>query len=155
VILFKGMVGSGKGEGKIHFIPGMEEYSSMGALEHAETKERQFKTEIVPMERLDDLVEVNRLHPAVIKVDVEGAEFSVFSGAQRTIATFRPVIISEIWRNPTTADGHAGAEIIQMFSSLDYVIKNAQDPAAKPGLDDIGGIVCIPRERFDPAILQP
>lgn len=153
VILFKGMIGSTRGEGRIHFIPGIEEYSSMGIPDHVETRGKQFETEVVPIERIDDLVALHKLRPALLKVDVEGAEFSVLSGAQRTISRYRPVVISEIWCKRTRADGHSGKEIIKMFEDLDFVVKNPHDPSAKPGLEEIDEIVCIPREKYDPALL--
>ena len=154
VILFKGMIGSAKGQAQIHFVPGCEEYSSMDRPEHIAIRGKEIKTETVPIERLDDLVDCHGLRPTVMKVDVEGAESSVFSGAQSTISKHRPVVISEIWRKPTNADGHSGAEIIRMFERLDYVVRNPNDPLAKPGLDMIGEIICIPKEKYDPSVLQ-
>lgn len=149
VILFHGMIGSSKGQGQIHFVPGMEEYSSMKAPEHFAVRDKEISTESVSMERVDDLVERYNLRPALLKVDVEGAEFSVFQGALRTIAVHRPVVISEIWRERTSADGHSGAELIKMFESLDYVVRNPHDPEIKPGLEVVGEIICIPKEKLD------
>jgi FkbM family methyltransferase len=154
VILFKGMIGSAKGQGQIYFVPGCEEYSSMNRPEHPATRGKEMKTETVPIEPLDDLVDSHGLRPAVLKVDVEGAEFSVFSGAQKTISTYRPVVISELWRKPTSANGHSGVEIVRMFERLDYVVRDPNDPLAKPGLDMIGEVICIPKEKYDPSVLK-
>lgn len=154
VILFKGMIGSARGQAQIHFVPGIEEYSSINTPEHFATKDSAIKTETVPVERIDDLVEMYGLRPAVLKVDVEGAEFSVFSGAQHTLSTYRPIVVSEIWRKPTRADGHSGAEIIRMFENLGYVVKDPHDPLAKPGSEVVGEIVCIPKEKYDPSVLR-
>jgi len=152
VILFNGMIGSSRGQGQIHFIPGMEEYSSMRPPQHSEVRSREADVANVPMERIDDLVENHSLRPALIKVDVEGAEFSVFQGAQQTISRYRPVVISEIWRGPTQADGHSGAELISMFENLSYVVRDLRDPLIKPGLEVVGEVVCIPKEKLDNSI---
>jgi FkbM family methyltransferase len=154
VLLFNGMIGANKGQGQIHFVPGMEEYSSMKIPEHLAVKNQELCTETVPIERVDDLVDEHDLHPAVLKVDVEGAEFSVFKGALNTISKYRPVVISEIWKNPTKADGHSGAELVQMFENLDYVVRDPHDPLLKPGLEVVGEIICIPRERFDSSVFR-
>jgi FkbM family methyltransferase len=154
VILFKGMIGQVKGQGQIYFVPGSEEYSSMNTPEHFGAEGKEIYSELVQIERVDDLVDEHGLRPAVLKVDVEGAEFSVFSGAQRTLSTFRPVVISELWRGPTRADGHSGAEILQMFQTLDYVVVDPHDPEAKPGQSEMGEIISIPKEKYDPSLLK-
>jgi FkbM family methyltransferase len=153
VILFNGMIGAAKGQATIHFVPGLEEYSSMNNPEHFATRGKEIRTNTVPVERVDDLVERYGLRPAVMKVDVEGGEFSVFSGAQRTLSTYRPAVISEIWCKPTKADGHSGAELVRMFEKIDYVVRNPNDPGARPGLDLVGEIICIPKEQYDPSLL--
>jgi len=153
VILFKGMIGAAKGQADIHFVPGFEEYSSINDPEHFATRGKEIRTDTVPVERIDDLVAKYGLRPTVMKVDVEGAEFSVFSGAQDTLSAYRPAVISEVWKNPTKADGHSGSELVQMFESIDYVVRDPSDPRARPGLDLVGEIVCIPKEQYDPSVL--
>jgi FkbM family methyltransferase len=155
VILFKGMVSQSKGQGNIFFVPGCEEYSSMNKPEHFAVRDREVSSESVPIECVDDLVDAYGLHPTVIKVDVEGAEFSVFSGAQHTLLKHRPVVISELWRGPTRADGHSGSEIIQMLEALNYIVMDPHDPQAKPGQSEISDIICFPKETYDPSLLKP
>jgi FkbM family methyltransferase len=154
VILFKGMVGLERGQGQIHFIPGYEEYSSADIPEHFAMKNQTCLSETVPIERVDDLVERYSLRPTLMKVDVEGAEFSVFAGAQATLATFRPVVISELWRGPTRADGHRGIEIVRMLEQLGYVVLDPTDPRATPGSQEMGEILCIPKERYESSLLR-
>ena len=55
VILFKGLVGSSTGEAQIRSIPGCEEYSSIGEIEHVSVKLRESFAETVSIERLDNL----------------------------------------------------------------------------------------------------
>lgn len=46
--------------------------------------------------RLDDLVESGKIPPpTMIKIDVEGAEMRVFSGAEKTLRTHKPAVIYE------------------------------------------------------------
>jgi FkbM family methyltransferase len=154
VVLFKGMVGLTKGQAKIYFVPGREEYSSMNIPDHHFAGDEDFFSEPAAIEPIDGLVHQYNLRPALMKVDVEGAEFSVFAGAQKTLSTFRPVVISELWRGPTRADGHLGIEIIQMFQKLDYIVLNPHDTRRRPGQEEYNDIICIPEEKYDSTRLQ-
>jgi FkbM family methyltransferase len=49
---------------------------------------------VVNTERLDDVLDVDYV-PAVIKIDVEGAEFGVMRGAARTLERHRPLVLFE------------------------------------------------------------
>lgn len=49
----------------------------------------------VPVHRLDDL----ELHPAFVKIDVEGEELAVVQGLARTIARHRPILLVEYARH--------------------------------------------------------
>src|SRR3546814_14953280 len=74
-----------QGTNAIHVIPGMEEYSSIGALHPAARAENGVQEHTVASDRLDDLVIRHDLKPGLIKVDVEGAEGLVFRGAMVTL----------------------------------------------------------------------
>lgn len=65
--------------------------------------------EEVPVARLDSL----HLDPAVIKIDVEGAEVDVLRGAQNTIATHHPTIFFECWED------ERGQRTSEIFATLD------------------------------------
>jgi hypothetical protein len=49
----------------------------------------------VPARRLDDIVQRENLQPAVIKIDVEGAELKVLRGAADTLRRLRPLVVME------------------------------------------------------------
>jgi FkbM family methyltransferase len=50
---------------------------------------------------LDDYVELSGAYPRAIKIDVEGAEFEVLSGARNLIEKHRPVVVLEYYPSPT------------------------------------------------------
>lgn len=55
----------------------------------------QFREQVVPLATLDSF---QFLQVALIKIDVEGHEFSVVQGAQKTIASDKPALLIEIER---------------------------------------------------------
>lgn len=51
-----------------------------------------FEKKTVPVSTIDREVEVLRMIPTLIKIDVEGAEWDVLKGATQTIAKYHPII---------------------------------------------------------------
>ncbi len=55
-------------------------------------------TQIVPCRRIDDIVDELKLQKVNwLKIDVEGAEFTVLEGTTQTLTQFKPKIIIEVW----------------------------------------------------------
>jgi FkbM family methyltransferase len=71
----------------------------------------------VQIETLDSLP--TDFHPALIKIDVEGAEAGVFRGARRLLRDNRPVIIFE-HGEAAAAFGTTSGEIHDLLSELGY-----------------------------------
>jgi FkbM family methyltransferase len=73
-------------------------YSSMGRLKDVGVPPAKQKGTIaVPLRSLDRLIEKERLpSPNFMKIDVEGAEPMVLSGATQTLATARPIMLIEL-----------------------------------------------------------
>jgi FkbM family methyltransferase len=71
---------------------------------------------------LDSLVKTSR-PPDVVKIDVEGAEHLVISGAKQMIQTYKPVVVMETTNN----------EMIDWFESVGYRVERI----------DNGNILCI------------
>lgn len=73
----------------------------------------------VPVQTVDELAAVL---PRVdfIKVDVEGYEASVFAGMHRTLATHRPVVLSEFWPYGLRAAGHEAADVLNGWREAGY-----------------------------------
>ena len=75
----------------------------------------------VSVVRLDDLVGSEGFPPpALIKIDVEGAELAVLRGARQTLAHHRPLVVME-WAESTSRDaGHARAAIVAELRGVGY-----------------------------------
>jgi methyltransferase, FkbM family len=78
-------------------------------------------TVTVSLSSLDSLLE-NAVCPGkmLIKIDVEGNEMDILSGARETIARYRPAVIVELNQWSATAAGTSVAEIVERLQSLGY-----------------------------------
>jgi FkbM family methyltransferase len=75
---------------------------------------------VAPTERLDEWVARHGVAPDLIKCDVEGAEFLVFRGAERTLRERRPVVFTEMLRKWSKPFGYHPNEVIAFFRRLGY-----------------------------------
>jgi len=145
VIVYNGLVTATEGDVTMNIVEGMEEYSSRGGLVHPSVAGRQARTVSLPGRPLDALVRDHRLNPALIKVDVEGAELSVFEGARETLARHRPVVISEFSPKLLESNGATPDAILSLFDSLNYTVTDPFDASVKPGTGGFGDIIAVPR----------
>lgn len=97
---------------------------------------------IVDARRLDTLFpEAGVPKPDVVKIDVEGAEAAVLSGAYRTIAEFRPVLLIELH-----GSSHAVATELYRNKYAASLFGSSQSVADAYGTIHI---VAVPRDRPD------
>jgi FkbM family methyltransferase len=133
VIAFNGAVGEKKSKITINSIVGKEEYSSVGEVVHHSVKGEKTITEIVECSTIDALVEMHNLKPSFIKIDVEGAEFMVLSGAVNTLKKYHPVILSELSDEMLGACGSSSSDVIGLLKSLGYSLRDPIDGGSEVG----------------------
>lgn len=134
------------GDYEFHTIPGKEEYTSMGELTHSAVRSMagQVRTFKQRGERLDDLVTKHGLAPGFIKVDTEGAEFLVFSGATETLRAHRPVVLFELDETLLKNFGHSVSLVLRLFEELGYRVIDASDENRTPGAGFAGDALALP-----------
>jgi FkbM family methyltransferase len=145
VILYNGLVAHEDSTATFNIVDGREEYSSMGDVVHPSVVGEKVHVETLPTMTLDTLVAEHALRPALIKVDVEGAEGMVFSGAEETLRKYRPVILSEFSRPLLEKSGSSPETIMKMFDRYGYDVHNPFNVGAKVGDVDFDEIIAIPR----------
>lgn len=145
VIAWRGVAAAEAGELTLNVVEGREEYSSLGGIVHPSVEGEALTSETVQAQPIDALVAEHDLRPAVIKIDVEGAELDVLLGAQETLKAHRPVVISEMSAPLLKLAGTSPAAIIQLFDDLNYEVRDPNNPNIDPGTIEFGDIVATPR----------
>jgi FkbM family methyltransferase len=81
------------------------------------------QTETISVRRLDDwLAEANIQQIDVIKMDVEGAEFTVLQGAKQTLTTYHPLLLLELSDSALQAQGSNAQAVLEFLQALGYEI---------------------------------
>jgi hypothetical protein len=105
---------------------------------------------MVSGETLDNLVRINGLNPSLVKIDVEGAEGLVLSGADLVLTNNRPIILSELDDRLLKELNWDSQKVISLLESYQYKIFDAHNgieiktSTFKPPF--IGEIICLPFE---------
>src|SRR3546814_18770116 len=74
VILYNGLIAQSDGMAMLNVVKGREEYSSMAGIVHPSAVGEVTESINVKTRTIDSLVAEHGLRPALLKVDVEGAE---------------------------------------------------------------------------------
>jgi FkbM family methyltransferase len=143
VIIYEGIASDADGIFTLNVIEGLEEYSSVGSLTHPYTKNYKSHSVSVKGNTIDNLVTQYNLSPGFIKIDTEGSEYSVFKGAEQTIRTHRPVIISELSETLLADQKHSCSEIFCLLYSLGYNIIDIKSLKAVQNTIE-GNFIAIP-----------
>lgn len=103
-----------------------ERHSTHAHVDYSECGVNSSSTESIQMLALDDVVQrVDSPSPDVIKIDVEGYEFSVLQGARSIIEAIQPHIVFEL-SDATIKLGHRPSDFFNLLSNLgDYVFEIA------------------------------
>jgi FkbM family methyltransferase len=134
VIIYEGVAAEIGGMFTLHVVEGMEEYSSLLHPAHPAIKSKKEQGVQVAGETVDHLVERFALTPGIIKIDTEATELQVLRGAENTIVTHRPVILSELAGNLLSAAGASADTMIRFLTARGYAIDCRES----------GNIVAIP-----------
>jgi FkbM family methyltransferase len=147
VIVFEGVVSNHSGVAEIHTIPGKEEYSSLGVMEHPSIFKEAFETIRVESTTLDHLIDAQSLDPGFIKIDVEGMEHLVLDGMQRVLRDKRPVILLELIDPLLRKNGSSAEEVIKFIEEHGYDVIDPRFERVKPGQRKVGDILCLPTNK--------
>jgi len=145
VVLYRGLVSDREEMSSINFVPGREEYSSAGTICHPAVEGQSIMSEKITSRSIDQLVREHQLKPGLIKIDVEGFEGPVFAGAEETLKTHRPVVISEFSPALLRANNTAPEAILALLDRCGYTVTDPLARGTRPEKREMGDILAVPR----------
>ena len=91
----------GDREGQVQMIMPRHSSVRMQGLSHVvqEASDEQGEVFTVPVKRLDDMPELQKVHISAIKMDVENFEAQVLEGGRGLISRCKPLVYCELWDN--------------------------------------------------------
>ncbi|MGB2924472.1 MAG: FkbM family methyltransferase [Limnothrix sp.] len=106
--------------GEIDFMIPVDSSGSAGIFAgHSAT--HQYKKVTVSLQRFDDLVDSKKFKPnGLMKLDIEGSEYSFLQGASRTVRELKPKIILEINPGTLKASGVGIEKLKGLLEALGY-----------------------------------
>jgi FkbM family methyltransferase len=148
IVVFEGVAGNECGNALLNTIPGMEEFSSLrGDIAPVISGALPQTVQIRAVSRtLDSLVREHGLNPGFMKVDTEGAEFLVLSGAEELLSKARPVILAELVDAYLAGFGHSVGDVIALLKRFEYRVVNAASPDRPVTCPFSGEVLALPCE---------
>lgn len=145
VEIFEGVMTDTEGMVELRTVPGMEEYSSLGSIVESIGADPQVTSIEVYGSTLDKLVLDKSLQPGFIKIDTEGAEYLVLSGAKNTLEKYRPVILSELSDKYLATLGHTAKMVVNLLERNGYCVLNAKSVDEPIIFPFVGEILAVPK----------
>ncbi len=145
VDIFEGVVSDRPGELQLSVIPGREEYSSLGAMDHPSVAGARVETMTTVAATVDALVAARNLVPGFVKIDVEGMEHLVLRGMTAVLQTSRPLVLAELSDPLLRSNGSSAREVIRMMQAYGYEVTDAVDPQRPAGERSFGDMLCVPQ----------
>jgi FkbM family methyltransferase len=149
IICFNGVATLEPGFYELNAAEGCPEYSSLGKIVHPHAP-IQMKKITVRGEILDNLVTLNKLNPILLKIDVEGAEGLVLSGATMVLEKYRPYILSELDDRLLKELKWDARKVLNLLEKYYYDVFDANNGSALSSTEIdrtyVGEIVALPRE---------
>jgi len=149
-LVFEGIASDRECTRSLHTVVGKEEYSSVGSLAHPSIVNERSETRDVQSTTIDALVQRHGLDPGFIKIDVEGAEHEVLRGAEATLRTHRPIVLSELSARLLAHNGTSASDVIEYMQRLGYRVTDPLNPDGRLAVRDYGDMLCVPVERDAP-----
>jgi FkbM family methyltransferase len=85
--------------------------------------------EDVPFTTIDDLCTARGLAPAIVKIDVEGAEAEVLRGARRVLRAHHPAVCLELHFDELERRGESASALLEDMASMGYRFESTRGDA--------------------------
>jgi FkbM family methyltransferase len=146
-------LGAEEREAELFLVEGIQDWCN--SLRPPEIEERSSRIQVA-VRRLDDVLAQRKMERVdFIKMDVEGAEWSVLRGATGLLSgEARPAILAEVQDARTRAWGYAAREIIRFLAGRNYrwfalAAGDALQPVPTERAEFDGNLVALPEERAE------
>lgn len=154
VHVFEGVLSDHNGEELMRVVEGKEEYSTVGVQLHPSSIGNPIKSVSVPSLTLDSIVLKNGIDVGFLKIDVEGNEHKVISGAKHTLENLRPVMLIEFSPKLIQKNGADPMDTLANLNSLEYHVIDTMFPDIRPGKRPFGELLVAPKEKCEAAQLH-
>jgi FkbM family methyltransferase len=140
-----------EGEGTLRVAE--DEHAGLNTLGLFVHKTEQARCETIALQRLDSIVAEERIDRLdFIKMDVEGAEFAVLSGASDSLAHFKPVVQLELLEGALQAQGSSGTEVLRLLGAMGYRFYETSTETGQPrpftqGSAPLSNLIAVPNDR--------
>jgi FkbM family methyltransferase len=101
-----------------------------------ESKNLNRVREYVTVRRMDDVLQELQIDRVdIVKLDIEGGEWSALKGALETLKRYRPVLIFEVGSETCRAAGYEASRFVQWIEELGYRLEYIDDTGRTRPID--------------------